>query len=354
MKSLSLKTLTVLLLFVFLITLRFKLYHDRQNSVVTVKSDGKSNYKNETVVHDEHGQSERIELTELTKMYEQRRLHVGQMCRDYKSEIEERYAARWPDKKWDTFVGKADILEKTDQGFLWCKVPKAASESWTTLFINRWFRSKSNLLMWKQQVYLHSRWQPKYKTALYMNKISKTHFNFVTVRHPFERLLSAYRDKFFLNGNAKFEHDKVQRWYGMYGKTILKNYRTTEATEEKYKRAPTFREFVEYLVELPISKFDDHWKPMYMQCMPCHIQYRVIARLETLEKDSAHILQSLGVSSRLPKSHTTQGKTTDNLVSTFYSQINQDLLSKLYNLYKFDFLLFNFTATEYETFVQSS
>ena len=44
------------------------------------------------------------------------------------------------------------MLEKADQGFLWCKVPKAASESWTSLFIQRWFRPKARLLMWKQQV----------------------------------------------------------------------------------------------------------------------------------------------------------------------------------------------------------
>jgi len=293
-------------------------------------------------------------MDKLIEIYNERREYVGQMCREHQSEIEERYSERWPDRNWDTFVAKADVLEKSDQGFLWCKVPKAASESWTSLFIERWFRTKKSLLMWKQQVYLHSRWLPKYRTAKYINNISKTHFNFVTIRHPFERILSAYRDKFFLNGNAKFEQDKVERWYKKFGQTILKNYRKTTPSDPKYNKAPTFREFVEYLVDLPISKFDDHWKPMYMQCMPCHIQYRVIARLETLSADSAHILQSIGVSSRLPKSHTTQGKTTNNLVSTFYSEINSELLSKLYNLYKFDFLLFNFSATEYDSYVQKN
>ena len=109
---------------------------------------------------------------------------------------------------------------------------------------------------------------------------------------------------------------------------------------------------MEYLVELPLAKFDDHWKPMYMQCMPCHIQYRVIARLETLKRDSEHILQSIGVSSRLPHSHTTQGKSTDNLVASYYSQLDKQLLGKLYDLYKFDFLLFNFTDSGYSSYLQ--
>ena len=56
---------------------------------------------------------------------------------------------------WSKMISKADVLEKYDQGFLWCKVPKAASESWTSIFIKQWFKSKRKQLMWQQQVYLH-------------------------------------------------------------------------------------------------------------------------------------------------------------------------------------------------------
>ena len=38
--------------------------------------------------------------------------------------------------------------------------------------------------------------------------------------------LSAYRDKFFLNGDAKYEHAKVRRWYMRYGAKIIRMYRT--------------------------------------------------------------------------------------------------------------------------------
>ena len=38
--------------------------------------------------------------------------------------------------------------------------------------------------------------------------------------------LSAHRDKFFLNGAAKYEQDKVQRWYNWYGRNIIKKYRS--------------------------------------------------------------------------------------------------------------------------------
>ena len=45
-------------------------------------------------------------------------------------------------------------------------------------------------------------------------------------RHYHLSRLSAHRDKFFLNGDAKYEHDKVQRWYNWYGRNIIQKYRS--------------------------------------------------------------------------------------------------------------------------------
>ena len=50
---------------------------------------------------------------------------------------------------------------------------------------------------------------------------------------------SAYRDKFFLNGDAKYEHAKVRRWYMRYGAKIIRMYRTGAEqacyTQESYQ-----------------------------------------------------------------------------------------------------------------------
>ena len=94
---------------------------------------------------------------------------------------------------WERLISRADILERPEQGFLWCKVPKAASESWTSLFINKWFWARRGLVMWQQQVYLNTQWRPRYRKFSYLNKIARHYFSWITVRHPFERLLSAYR-----------------------------------------------------------------------------------------------------------------------------------------------------------------
>ena len=53
---------------------------------------------------------------------------------------------------------------------------------------------------------------------------------------------------------CRFERDKAERWYQWYGKTILVGYRRETPQDSKYEKAPTFKEFVRYLVELPLGE----------------------------------------------------------------------------------------------------
>ena len=107
------------------------------------------------------------ELSELAARYKARRELVARVCQQQSEDLEARfsspnqdtdfqcsprYKARWPNKTWDLALAKADVLEKRDRGMLWCKVPKAASESWTGLFIKQWYGRKAKQLMWRQQV----------------------------------------------------------------------------------------------------------------------------------------------------------------------------------------------------------
>ena len=75
---------------------------------------------------------------------------------------------------------------------------------WTreTTVVTR-FPSKSRLVMWQQQVYLNSQWRPRFRKLSYLNKINKAYFSWMTVRHPFERLLSAYRSQYRNTGEYR-------------------------------------------------------------------------------------------------------------------------------------------------------
>ena len=71
---------------------------------------------------------------------------------------------------------------------------------------------------------------PPPKTIEDLRTIQESFFSFMTVRHPFERILSAYRDKFFALSDSANENKKAAKFYKMYGKHIIKNYRRSNDT----------------------------------------------------------------------------------------------------------------------------
>ena len=70
--------------------------------------------------------------------YEKRGEHVTAACKEYHSEISARYKDVWPKESYLTVLEKADVFINRNAAFLWCRVPKAASESITSVFINKW------------------------------------------------------------------------------------------------------------------------------------------------------------------------------------------------------------------------
>ena len=77
---------------------------------------------------------------------------------------------------------------------------------------------------------------PPVTTIAELHQIEAEYFSFLTVRHPLERLLSAYRDKFFSLSEAKTERNKAAKFYKLYGRKILSQYRaenTSLALEAK-------------------------------------------------------------------------------------------------------------------------
>ena len=128
----------------------------------------------------------------------------------HRAEISSRYKKLWPHENYNSVTGKADVFYNNDIGFLWCRVPKAASESWTGVFIDKWSgfyqpsislilfhcryrKSSKRMTMGEKQNLLRREWEPKEKTAKYINTLAQNNFSYMTTRHPLDRLLSAYR-----------------------------------------------------------------------------------------------------------------------------------------------------------------
>ncbi|XP_037068282.1 carbohydrate sulfotransferase 11-like [Pollicipes pollicipes] len=201
---------------------------------------------------------------------------------------------------------------------------------------------------------------------------------FLVVRHPFERILSAYRDK-LENIRVGLEHG-TEHFYQKYGRRIVEKYRhgavaprakhwdTFGVLKEVVKRVafrsgdgddesvpplgiePTFAEFVQYLIDTDLANYsDDHWIPYYLYCTPCSVRYHAVAKFETLREDQEYVLKRGAVDHLIHAKwrHMTKGKPTKAVAESYFSTITRDQVEKLYAKYEFDFELFQYSPEEY-------
>ena len=160
---------------------------------------------------------------------------------------------------------------------------------------------------------------------------NKEVFSFLITRHPFERILSAFRFKDWTSTPS------------------IKRY-----MKEKQTKILTFKLFIEYLVQTPVRSLNIHWMPIYLTCKPCLVDYKFIGNTDTMKEDSEIILKKIGVKGSLPLSHVQPSGNSKIKIQEFYSDFDKDLLDKLYKVYEMDFLLFGYRADEFYNFVKNS
>lgn len=73
---------------------------------------------------------------------------------------------------------------------------------------------------------------------------------------------------------------------------------------------PTFKEFLQFLVHHHKTggRFDEHWAPIYTFCTPCSINFTIIAKTETFQRDTEYIIRQAGLDilllDKMPKKKT--------------------------------------------------
>jgi len=167
------------------------------------------------------------------------------------------------------------------------------------------------------------------------------HFRkFMFVRHPLERLLSAYRNKFYQN------YSSSQYFRVRYGINIVKKYRPNASNESlQFGHDVTFTEFVKYLIDPETRSktyFNEHWRPMVELCSPCHIHYDVIGKYETLLDDAWLVLHKAKLDHLIEFPQSQKPSSTSSLIGEYIAPLTQQQLSDLYHIYQLDFALFDY------------
>lgn len=172
-----------------------------------------------------------------------------------------------------------------------------------------------------------------------VRRMLETYTKFVFVRHPFERLLSAYKNKFEQSYNSS------KYFQSRFGRKIIKTFRSNPSQHSLTNGDDvTFAEFVAYVTSKN-SVFNEHWMPIDKLCEPCLVKYDFIGKYETLNTDAQYLLEHVGVDDlsfpRIKPSNTSVH------LSKYISQLTYNSIINLYKIYYNDFKLFRYSLQSY-------
>ena len=233
------------------------------------------------------------------------------------------------------------IVVIEDHNILYCSTAKVASTTWRKVLghlegrIGKGFKphGKGTFRLLSQ----YSNRDIKRKLATYKK--------FMFVREPFERLLSAFRDKFLSERSFRDKMVKKHSYFvKKYGTRIGRvtralheaSYTTAHAQNQDIN--VTFTDFVDYILHIGATRgrFNEHWRPYHKLCHPCQVKYDIIGHYETLVEDAEFVLRENGIDNfvTFPRWEPTN---TSLLLLTYLKQVPLDKIRYLYSIYQDDF-----------------
>ncbi len=237
------------------------------------------------------------------------------------------------------------LLADDKHHVLYCVIPKAGCTSFKTMMVNQTQRLLPNTtIRVHDSRKLHSvglAYLSAYRTRGIRRRL-KTYTKVIVVRHPFDRLLSAYKDKFV-------SHRIFSRVYlRLIAETIGLDHVTHNG-----RIMISLEQFLDLVRRGHDGGFRNrHWLPYTELCHPCHIQYDHILKLETLESDSKNVLSLFLNQDRQPVTlphlngqRSASGKL--QIASDTFRELDPALVKSIVEIYQGDFDLFGYGWDSY-------
>ncbi|XP_017565593.1 carbohydrate sulfotransferase 10 isoform X1 [Pygocentrus nattereri] len=236
---------------------------------------------------------------------------------------------------------------------LFCQTPKVGNTQWKKVLIvlNGKFSKVEDIP--ENVVHDHERNGLPRLSSMSDAEITErlhTYFKFFIVRDPFERLISAFKDKFVKN-------PRFEPWYKHnIAPAIIRKYRKSHQDTGE-SAGLHFEDFVRYLGDEPGRQHLDqqfgnhiiHWLTYTELCAPCDISYDVVGHHETLELDAPYILKAAGIADLVSYPTIPPGITRYNRTKMehYFSGISKRDIRRLYARYQGDFSLFGYHRPDF-------
>jgi chondroitin 4-sulfotransferase 11 len=179
-----------------------------------------------------------------------------------------------------------------------------------SLFLNPWRLSLKDIfpdIHFKSISNVSNIFSPSFTRALF-------------VRHPFERLASAYKERIATLGKDRIQPEPH---YDAVRKMICRRYTRFDSAQHPLPRRnlceefiPPFEHFVQYILmntqtPVGVARMDGHWQPYAVVCQVCKFKYNFIGKYETFNDDFTSLLKRLNVSDwNIQKQRGASGHTT--------------------------------------------
>ena len=159
-----------------------------------------------------------------------------------------------------------------------------------------------------------------------------TYYKFLVVRDPYERILSAFIDKFL---------HKDPEFLDIYGKLANKLRSQSKMTIPSAIGSPlSFSD----LIDIIISEFnagnllDQHWDTYENLCQTCNVKFDYIAKFDTYSTDSQHLVNRMcsGQSCEKFIGEKNKAKTNSQNIKKYYAQLTPSQLMALHKIYQRD------------------
>jgi Sulfotransferase family len=203
----------------------------------------------------------------------------------------------WPEKTF--LVSKA-------YKFVYCPIPKTACSSFKQLIVKLSQAEIDNTAYYSLRgADFHMLVNDTFRLSTFPNEEAleilndDEYFKFIFVRNPWERVASAYMDKFARRETLE-----------PYAKDVVAAYHRQKGNPDSDEEALTFRQFVEYLATHDDKQLNEHWLPQHL--FFGNTKFDFVGRFEHIAEDYKVIQEKLNISEELPWLNSTKQSEYDD------------------------------------------